>query len=244
MPVSIEIPAAQLDEASRALEDLAGLLADEQPLRQVLRQLADSAVRVIPDAAAVSVTLVRGDAAETAAATDDKVVDIDREQYAAGEGPCLEAARTLTPVRVRVAEAMDRWPRFAAAARRAGVLAYLSAPLVVDVDGHELLGSLNLYSETESGFDPFDEALLRLFTTAASTAITGARRYERSRELIENLQRALVSRAEIDQAKGVLMAAHGISADEAFQRLAHESQQRNTKLRQVARNLLDSVRGR
>lgn len=242
--MSIEIPAAQLDEASRALEDLAGLLADEQPLRQVLRQLADSAVRVIPDAAAVSVTLVAGDQAETAAATDPKVVDVDREQYAAGEGPCLEAARTLAPVRVEVSEATDRWPRFAAAARRVGVLAYLSAPLVVDVDGYELLGSLNLYSETENGFDPFDEALLRLFTTAASTAITGARRYERSRELIENLQRALISRAEIDQAKGVLMAAHGISADEAFQRLAQESQQRNTKLRQVARNLLDSVRGR
>ena len=38
------------------------------------------------------------------------------------------------------------------------------------------------------------------------------------------------------------MAAHGVDADEAFARLVAESQQHNTKLREVARNLLTSVR--
>jgi GAF domain-containing protein len=127
-----------------------------------------------------------------------------------------------------------KWPEFAVAAEGAGVRAYLSAPLVVEDD---VLGSLNLYSSEERAFDPFDEALLRLFVTAASTTITGFRRYERSRKLIEDLQRALV-------AKGVLMAAHGVDAEEAFGRLVSESQQHNTKLREVARNLLASVRRR
>ncbi|MEU5692235.1 GAF and ANTAR domain-containing protein [Actinosynnema sp. NPDC020468] len=242
MQVSIEdhLPTSQLDEASEALEELAGVLADDLSLSDALQQLAESASKVIPDAEDISVTVVHPDgSAETAGATDRRVVVIDQDQYAAGDGPCLEAARTLRPVRATVREGRERWPDFARAAEGVGVRAYLSAPIVIE---EQVLGALNLFSTDESAFDPFDEALLRLFTTAASTAITGFRRNERSRALIAHLERALGSRAEIDQAKGVLMAAHGISAAEAFSRLVEESQRHNTKLRDVAGNLLASVR--
>ncbi|WP_329245858.1 ANTAR domain-containing protein [Actinoallomurus sp. NBC_01490] len=46
----------------------------------------------------------------------------------------------------------------------------------------------------------------------------------------------------IEQTKGVLMAQHGITADEAFQRLVRRSQDTNTKLRDVARAVLDGLR--
>lgn len=241
MPVSIEehVPASLLDEASEALEELAVVLADGQTLKDALQQLAESASRVIPDAENVSVTIVEPGGASTAAATDEAVIVIDSDQYAAGNGPCLEASHLQRPVRATVDVERERWPEFAAAAERLGVRVYLSAPLVVE---DEVIGALNLYSSDERAFDPFDEALLRLFVTAASTSITGFRRYDRSRRIVEHLQRALESRAEIDQAKGVLMAAHGVTAEEAFSRLVGESQQHNTKLRDVARNLLDSVR--
>ncbi|NUT52291.1 MAG: ANTAR domain-containing protein [Saccharothrix sp.] len=241
MPVSIDehVPAVLLDEASEALEELAGVLVENQSLTDALQQLVESACRVIPDAENVSVTVVGPDGAYTAAATDAKVVAIDADQYAAGNGPCLEAARIERPVRATAEGGRVRWPEFAAAAERAGVRAYLSAPIVIEAD---VLGALNVYSSVEHAFDPLDEALVRLFVTAASTAITGFRRYERSRRLVEHLQHALESRAEIDQAKGVLMAAHGIDAEEAFGRLVTESQRHNTKLREVARNLLASVR--
>jgi GAF domain-containing protein len=240
MLVSIDeaASAARLDEATAALEDLQSVLAAEEPIEEALRVLADAAVRVIADADAVSITVVDGSDARTVAATSDNVVRIDADQYALGEGPCLEAAHTRTPVRVAIDEARDRWPAFAAAAEKAGVRAYLSAPLAV---GDDVLGSLNVYGYSEGAFDPYDEAVLRLFTTAASGAITGARRSARSRELITNLSRALVSRAEIDQAKGALMAVHGIEADAAFQRLVAESQANNIKLSEVARRLLASL---
>jgi GAF domain-containing protein len=239
--VSIEehVPATLLDEASEALEELAVVLADGQTLTDALQQLAESASRVIPDAEDVSVTVVGPDGASTAAWTDEKVVAIDADQYAAGNGPCLEASRIQRPVRATREGGREKWPEFATAAERAGVRAYLSAPIVVE---DEVIGALNLYSSDDRAFDPFDEALLRLFVTAASTTITGFRRYARTRRLVEHLQRALESRAEIDQAKGVLMAAHGVDAEEAFTRLVTESQQHNTKLRDVARNLLASVR--
>lgn len=235
--------AAQLDEASAALEDLHAVLEGESSISDALSGLADSVVRMIADADVVSVTVVESGGAYTAAATDEKVVAIDTDQYAAGDGPCLEAARTRLPVRVSVAGARERWPEFACAAEKAGVRAYLSAPLVVSVnDEDELVGALNVYGYDEKAFDPFDEALLRLFTTAASAAITGARRNARSRGLIDSLRRALGSRAEIDQAKGALMAVHGVDADAAFQRLVVESQRTNTRLYDVAKALLASLR--
>jgi hypothetical protein len=51
------------------------------------------------------------------------------------------------------------------------------------------------------------------------------------------------SRGPIEQAKGVLMAAYGITADEAFARLVRRSQDTNIKLREVAGQFLDAVVG-
>jgi AmiR/NasT family two-component response regulator len=56
------------------------------------------------------------------------------------------------------------------------------------------------------------------------------------------MRTALASRAEIEQAKGVLMAVHGITAEEAFGKLVTQSQHTNTKLIVVARKLLESLR--
>ncbi|HEY9313833.1 PAS and ANTAR domain-containing protein [Williamsia sp.] len=50
-----------------------------------------------------------------------------------------------------------------------------------------------------------------------------------------------VSRAVIEQAKGMLMLTYGISADRAFEVLTWRSQQTNTKLRSLAQNIVDVV---
>ncbi len=50
-----------------------------------------------------------------------------------------------------------------------------------------------------------------------------------------------MSRAVIDQAKGVLMAVHRCTADEAFRMLVERSQHENVKLRDVARTLLQTA---
>jgi PAS domain S-box-containing protein len=52
------------------------------------------------------------------------------------------------------------------------------------------------------------------------------------------------SRAVIEQAKGVLMAAYGISADQAFDRLVQRSQEANIKLRDIASRFLTAISGK
>jgi AmiR/NasT family two-component response regulator len=51
------------------------------------------------------------------------------------------------------------------------------------------------------------------------------------------------SRARIEQAKGVLMAAYGISEERAFNILVWRSQESNLKLRDVAARFMDAVAG-
>ena len=65
-----------------------------------------------------------------------------------------------------------------------------------------------------------------------------------ARRQIETLQQALVSRAVIDQAKGVLMVRYGIEADDAFTRLSTVSQHSNIKVAVLAQAVLDLARNR
>jgi GAF domain-containing protein len=229
----------RLDEVGRALTDLGGLLAQEEEIGRVLQRSVNQVIGAVPGADMASVSVLRGDAAETVASTSERVWAIDSEQYAAGEGPCLEAASTGRFVRVGVTEARERWPAFASSARAAGVESFLSAPLFID---EKFAGSLNLYGEPADSFDDLDETLLRLYTAGAVAAIANARRYAEARRLAENLRRAIESRSVIDQAIGMLMATRRLDAEEAFQMLARESQNTNIKLRDIAARVLDGAR--
>lgn len=233
----------RFDAVAGALERLRGLHDVRESLDVVLQRFAESARDAIDGADAVSVTTLDGDTPSTVAATDERVVQIDEAQYAAGDGPCLEAARTKQPVRALVREARERWPDFAAAAERLDVRSYLSAPLLIDEENDaELVGALDVYGCTDGAFDPLDTTLLRLLTLAASATISMWGRLQQARDVIDQLDEALLSRAEIEQAKGVVMALNKISADEAFARLVKMSQDSNIKLRDLSRELLASLR--
>ncbi|MFG2131751.1 ANTAR domain-containing response regulator [Streptomyces sp. NPDC048751] len=60
---------------------------------------------------------------------------------------------------------------------------------------------------------------------------------------IEQLRRAIASRPVIDQARGILMAVHACTSDQAWDILRDASQHTNTKLRTVAEAITTSVDG-
>ena len=76
-----------------AFDELATIMLGAQPLGQVLRRVADLAQRAIPEAAAVSVTLLDGDQARSVAFTGDLAAGLDERQYEAGFGPCMDCAQ-------------------------------------------------------------------------------------------------------------------------------------------------------
>lgn len=236
----------QLDEIASTLNELVAILDQDEGLLVVLERLAQTALLALDGADAVTVTVLDGTTPRTATATSPDVLPVDQVQYVAGEGPDLEAARTREPVRVAIDQVADRWPDFVAAARALGIRSYLSAPLVFPAAHErdaELVGSLNVYGTTDDAFTRVDSGVLRLLTSTAVAAVGSARRYLHTRELVDNLAIALTSRATIDQAKGILMARHGVDATLAFQLLVKQSQNENVKLAEVARQILESATG-
>ncbi|MGH3583299.1 MAG: ANTAR domain-containing protein [Mycobacterium sp.] len=225
-------------ELGRILLSVGQSVADEDELLSLLQNLAQIAQEAIAGADSTGVTIDLGGCTYTAVHTDERTLRVDTEQYDVGDGPCLQAARTGSIVLVDSREAEATWPAFAAAAEDEGILSFLAAPLATP---DQTLGSLNLYGRARSAFDSFDAEVLDLLTAAVSRAIGDYARFRSARDVAVGLQRALETRAPIEQAKGMLMAIHGIGADEAFDRLRRKSQNTNVALRTVAVDLVQRL---
>jgi hypothetical protein len=76
---------------------------------------------------------------------------------------------------------------------------------------------------------------------AVRTLLESDDELEALRHEVEHLRRALSSRADIDQAKGVLMLRYGLTSARAFDVLVRWSQDANVKLRVVAVALLQAI---
>lgn len=206
-------------------------IADEDDLLTLLQRVAEIAAEVIEGADSTGITIDLAGRTYTAVHTDDRTLRVDSEQYDANEGPCLHASRTSTTVLVDATDAAERWPRFAAAAAEEGIHSFLAAPLFTS---EMTLGSFNLYGRKRSAFDSIDADILDLLTATVSRTIGDFARFTSARDVAASIQRALETRAPIEQAKGMLMAIHGIDADEAFNMLRKKSQDTNTRLHDVA----------
>lgn len=210
-------------------------VSDEDDLLTLLQRVVEIAHDAIDGADSTSLTIDLGGRTYTAVHTDERTLRVDSEQYDAGDGPCLEASRTGTVVLVNADDPEDRWPRFTAAAREEEILSFLAAPLIT---GEQSLGSFNLYGRARSAFDTLDADVLELLTTTVSRTLGDFARFKSARDVADSIQRALQTRAPIEQAKGILMALHGVDADEAFDLLRRESQATNTRLHTVATELV------
>jgi transcriptional regulator with GAF, ATPase, and Fis domain len=185
------------------------------------------------DHAGVAITHPDG-RVETLAATDDIVWDLDGLQYELGEGPCLDALFEEPVVTVRDARHEQRWPRFIPRAVERGLRGQMGLRLYLN--GRTLAG-LNLYSTSEGGIDPAVEDTAQLFATHAALALGHVRQEE-------HLNTALYTRKVIGQAIGILMERYELDEDRAFQYLTRASQHGNTKLRDLALELVSQVNDR
>jgi GAF domain-containing protein len=183
-----------------------------------------------------SVTMINDGRASTPVPTEPLASELDNVQYRSDHGPCLEAYSVRKVVRGTIPQtAADRWPEFTAAAAEAGVRSVLAVPLVVN---GRPVGALNLYSRTADGLSQDDEETAVLFSEQAAVACANAEVYWRTYSLTEHLREALESRDVIGQAKGILMARRNCTPDAAFELLRRASQHRNTKLREIAEQVV------
>lgn len=247
MPPEPELTTAQSEADEQDLADglqgLAGLIAGVQQIEDVLAQVAGFATAAIPGAHGAGVTLMHSaDEMPKVLAwsvTAPFVREVDQVQYdVCKEGPCLSAMQTRRTVVSGSLGSDTRWPRFGGRVARLGVHSALSLPLVV-VD--QIVGAINVYARER---DAFTEHALRLgeqFAGPAAVSVHNTQVLAVARAQAQQLQSALVSRATIDQAIGILRSRSGATAEEAFERLRQISQSENVKLAVIAQRLVEEA---
>jgi len=221
-----------------AFAELSKIILGTQPLDGILGRIAELAKRTIPEVSEASVTLMRGREVFSVVFTGPLAIDLDERQYDAGFGPCVDAATSGATIAIPDTSASSDYPDFARTARRRGITGTLSVGLPVE---QRTIGALNLYSSAGRPFDESSRELAQTFAAYAAVAVANAGVYASTAELARNLQRALDSRAVIDQAKGILMARHRLTPDGAFALLSERSQHANRKLRDLAAEIVAEV---
>jgi GAF domain-containing protein len=229
------------DGALRAgLAELSGLTlaAGKDDLKAVLRKVATFAVRAIPGADGVGVTMLETGRGDTIVASADFVSAVDAIQYGIGQGPCITAAADRRTVRSGALETDLGWPEFGPRTAALGVHSVLSLPLVAE---DEVVGAMNVYAHARDAFDPRAQRLGELFAIPAAVSVHNVRALFQARRLAAELQSAMGNRSVIDQALGVVMSRTGGTEKEAFDGLALRSQNLNVKLSTLAQQLLDEA---
>ncbi|WP_020385042.1 GAF and ANTAR domain-containing protein [Kribbella catacumbae] len=217
------------DRLAHVLSELARDLHRADDPDDVLREVVQAAMDLVPGALAGSVTtLVGGKRVEHKAASGGLPARVDAVMTEFGEGPCLDALLHHRIVRVVDMRREPRWPLFAPRAAALGALSMLAFPMFVKDDS---LCALNLYAEEADEFTDESEHVGRLLAAHAAVAYSGAQREE-------NLLAAIETRDLIGQAVGLLMERYSISSSRSFDTLVRFSRQTNRKLRDVAAELI------
>lgn len=218
---------AELEGLAVGLAGMARDLLAQDSVQATLDRIVAHAVDLVEGCEDAGVLLLHGRSrVETAAASSELVQLSDRAQHELGEGPCFDAAFRKREV-YRIADletTTQRWPRYAPRARELGVGSMMGFLLYTD---HGDLGALDLYSRSANTFTRHSELIGWLLASHAAVAFSAAR-------TSTQLQSAVATRQEIGEAIGIVMERHSLDEDGAFQLLKKISQDRNTKLREIA----------
>jgi anti-anti-sigma factor len=209
------------------LRTVTAIPADNDVVDGALRLVVALARETVGGADGVSVSLRRHGRLATVAASDQTISDMDANQYATGEGPCVDASEKGRWFHVESLDRETRWPAFTPKAQALGINAILSSPLLAN---DRPVGALNIYSRAVAAFAPDDQKLAAIFAAQASTILTDAGVDITDDELASRLANALRTRQVIAVAQGVLMEREGVSEDEAYTSLRDFSRSTNRSL--------------
>lgn len=223
-------------DTAQELAQLSGLMLTAEDVATAMHRVTAVAKAVVPRCDGASVTMLERGVPTASSASDPWARALDRLQVEEQEGPCLDCLREGSVMRVRDLAADARFPSYGPRAGEQGACSALSLPMTND--GRNV-GALNLYSRESDAFGTEEVAVTALLAGHASLALQAATAFFSHRDLAAQLQDAMRSRAEIEQAKGIIMGQRGVGPEEAFRALVERSQRTNRKLRDVAREVVE-----
>ncbi|MEU5951685.1 GAF and ANTAR domain-containing protein [Streptomyces sp. NPDC047525] len=224
-----------------AFTDLAGPLVRDVNVTAVLHTLAQHCVDLLDvSAAGVLLDVPHGPGVEVVA-SDEYTRALELFGLEWDEGPSLDCCRPpahVSETRLDADDACPRWPRFTPRALLLGFTSVATVPLRCQ---DTVVGALSLLHDRPR---PLDDVQLRLAKALADTAamcVIQQQVLQGQTTQIAQLQGSLESRIAIEQAKGFLSNSRGCTADQALIRMRTYARNRQLKLSDVARQVLDGA---
>jgi len=228
-------------ELARELAEVTRLVEGDDVVA-TLDRFVTRVVRMVPDCEEAAIAVLSGAGPEVVSshrvAADPRMEEARDElarQLVRPGGPLHDVLTYGEPHHLGDAEADPRWPEFSAALVKAGICSCLLLPLPASRGS---AGAFALFSSKIGAFEDTTYDVVLLFTLHAGVAFDNAQMFHHARALVDQLQTALKTRELIGQATGLLMHRYGVPSDVAFRVLRRGSQTGNTKLRDVAAQLV------
>ncbi|MGH1565328.1 ANTAR domain-containing protein [Mumia sp. DW29H23] len=217
---------------TQALGAIAAIADEERPATDALATAAGHCRRALGGAAEVSIALGPPTEPQAVASTSGEAQSLDGAQMMSCEGPTVAAFVEGTTVTSEDLAHDPRWPALRDLPGR-GSTSVIACPLVPT---GKTTGVLTVYRAD----DVAPEAVEVLAVTLSAVLVELDLMDELDR-MSRNMDRALESRAVIDQAKGIVMAELGLDADLAWRHIVALSNDRNVKARQIAYQIVETA---
>lgn len=223
-----------------AITALHSVLLEAPALEEFVGHVVQVAADDVAAGTSVTITLLRDGRLTAVAASDARASRCDEVEYATGDGPCLDSIRERSTLVADDLRSDTRWPAWRAETLAQGFESVAAVPRRV-LERFDI--ALNLYADRPHAWDAAALARAEVYADEIARSTTLAVRTSDLRTTNEDLRQALASRAVIDQAIGVLMAQNRCDPDSAFSMLRSASQNRNVKLRDLARSIVEGIGG-
>jgi hypothetical protein len=212
--------------------------ADENGAGSIVDRVCAAAVALLSLRGAGLSLMVEGELRGTAGVSDPGIAVVQELQLALGEGPCVDAWKSMEAVLEPdlAGPAVARWPAFAHAGVEAGVRAVFAFPLHLGAVG---IGVLVLYRDRVGALSADELAYGLVLADIATHVILGLQAGARADTLHELLAGEPPHWAEIHQATGMVAVQLGVPLDEAFVRLRAHAFAGGGPLGRIARDIVD-----
>lgn len=193
---------------------------------------------VAVDGGGVSLVSAAGHRA-TVCATDDVAAVIEERQFTLGEGPCVDAVGSLSPVLIAdLQEASEgvsgRWPGFLHAVEAVGVRATFAFPLRI---GAIALGAVDLYRLAPGELSAAQLRAALLAADALAVALLDLTLADG--QAVDDARDHSGYRMQVHAAAGMAMVQLGSTIDQALLRLRATAYASGRRIEEVAADVVD-----
>ncbi|HWL99913.1 MAG TPA: GAF and ANTAR domain-containing protein [Nocardioidaceae bacterium] len=221
---------------ARTFVDLADTLVADFDVIDFLHTLATRSVELLnADAAGIMLADPDGGLHVMASSAEEARL-LELYELQNDEGPCLDCYRSGRPVaRDDLAGMRSSWPAFTEQLQQLGFHSAHALPMRLR---EETIGALNLFRLEPGRLTEADVRIGQAMADVATVGLIQERSIAASELLATQLQTALTSRVQLEQAKGVLAERTGLPMDQAFRLMRDYARGRGRRLSDVAAQII------